>query len=116
LAKEERMAVPKKGFETVGIRNTRTGIVVDREPFRVSERADKGRLQVKWVCRTSTFTVTFKNSPFAKRMFTSKQGAVFSWPVRKGVKADGPNGRRKTYKYTVTIGKRSIDPTGQVDP
>lgn len=120
------MAEPKEGLATerVGITNIGTGIVVNREPFRASKREDKGRLQVEWICE-SDFTLTFEDSPFANPqypanpenpVFRSKGGIVLSGPVREGVGADGPDGLRKTYKYTVTIGKRSIDPTGQVDP
>ena len=114
------MAEAKEGFETerVGITNTLTGIVVDREPFRVSKGKDKGRLQVEWICHSDGFTVEFTHeSPFEQSKFSSPiRGAVLSGPLREGVKADGPDGLRKSYKYTVTIGKRIIDPTGQVDP
>jgi len=124
------MAEPKEGLATerVGITNIGTGIVVDREPFRVSKKDDVGRLQVQWICDTSGFTVEFTHgSPFANPqdpanpknpVFRSKGPgeAVLSGRVRADVSYDGPDGLRKTYKYTVTIGERVIDPTGQVDP
>ena len=119
----------KEGFKTerVGITNVGTGIVVDREPFRVSKKNDEGRFQVEWICDSDAFTVTFEESPFANPeypnnpenpVFRSKgPGApVLSGRVRDDVESDGPDGLRKSYKYTVTIGKKIIDPTGQVDP
>jgi hypothetical protein len=114
------MAEPAQAVETVKvtITNMPTGIVVDREPFRVSKGKDKGRLQVEWICHSDGFTVEFTHeSPFEQSKFSSPiRGTVLSGPVREDVKADGPDGLRKSYKYTVTIGKRIIDPTGQVDP
>jgi hypothetical protein len=123
------MPEARKGLKTekVGITNIGTGIVVDREPFRVSKKDDESRLQVEWICKSDGFTVEFTpESPFANPqdpenptnpVFRSKgPGSVLSGRVRENVKFDGPDGLRKSYKYTVTIGKKIIDPTGQVDP
>lgn len=87
-------------------------ISVFPDEFRVSK---KNLQEVRWVCLPEKdFSVDFKpstGSPFYETHF-DQDNPCSGLPDRK-VQAVGD---QKVYKYSVTVGNRTIDPQGVVDP
>jgi hypothetical protein len=114
------MATPARGpssrevIVTIGLKADK--ITVDEDYFKVSKSLNE---EVKWVCAQDhkhgedgpCFTVDFEKngSPFYESQFSSD--APFSGLARRNVLA-GP----KIYKYTVRVGKKTLDPGGGVKP
>ena len=98
------------------------GIKVSRETFWVS----KSKMEVaEWFCLRKEeepehahgkdcFTVKFDQkdgSPFTSDTFTSDENGYRSSDGVKGIVTPDLN---KTYKYTVTVGSKTLDPKGGV--
>jgi hypothetical protein len=113
------MNAPAPAFENrevvvkVGL-NSKGEIDVDTEYFFISKSRNQ---EVRWVCAQNhkhpedepCFSVEFdkNDSPFYEFQFSSD--APVSGLVRRSVLASS-----KIYKYTVRIGKKSLDPGGGV--
>jgi hypothetical protein len=85
--------------------------MTEPEVFHISK---KNNDQVNWVAAdpSISFTLEFKDeSPFYDKDFDSL-AYPYSGLVRRNVQADP----KRTYKYTVTAGGRTVDPGGIIDP
>lgn len=91
-------------------------ITVDPDPFWIYEQEEE---QVRWVCvqrhkhgdsNNPCFTIDFDGgiTPFNEPHFEG-HGALSDRPTKQAI-------RNKEYKYTVTIGGQTLDPSGGVRP